>query len=98
MRRSGFGGMGGALFALACSGSAPAPAPDGAAGDGGGFAWTEAAPCPLARFEAIGAVVDGALWVLGGFTSADLAVTGQVDVYDPATDSWRAGPPLPGAQ
>jgi N-acetylneuraminic acid mutarotase len=73
--------------------------PDAGAGDDGpGFAWTEAAPSPLARFEANGAVVDGALWVLGGFTSASLAVTRQVDLYDPLTDSWQPGPDLPGAE
>jgi N-acetylneuraminic acid mutarotase len=73
---------------------------DGAeAGSAGpGFTWTIAAPNPIARFEANGAVVDGELWVLGGFTSADLQVTGRVDIYDPAGDAWRPGPDLPGAQ
>jgi hypothetical protein len=73
---------------------------DGAeAGSAGpGFTWTVAAPNPIARFEANGAVVDGELWVLGGFTSADLQVTGRVDIYDPAGDAWRPGPDLPGAQ
>lgn len=60
--------------------------------------WTVGAACPLARFEANGVVVDGELWVLGGFVSSDLEVTGRVDIYNPATDSWRVGPPLPGSQ
>jgi N-acetylneuraminic acid mutarotase len=85
------------LFLAACNGSAPPPSSSGTP-DGGAFAWAEAAPCPLARFEANGTVVDGALWVMGGFTSASLAVTSQVDIYDPTADSWRAGPALPGAQ
>jgi N-acetylneuraminic acid mutarotase len=51
----------------------------------------------MARFEANGAVVDGQLWVLGGFTSHDLQVTRRVDIYDPAADAWRAGPDLPSA-
>ncbi len=63
-----------------------------------GFAWSAAAPCPLARFEANGALVDGELWVMGGFTSATLLVTRRVDRYDPVADSWRSGPELPGAE
>jgi hypothetical protein len=62
------------------------------------LAWTEAAPCPLARFEANGVVVGDELWVLGGFVSAALEVTRRVDIYQPATDTWRAGPDLPGAE
>jgi hypothetical protein len=91
----GFAAM---LFVVACNGSSPSSAVDAGGPGGGAFAWTEAAPCPLARFEANGTVVDGALWVMGGFTSASLAVTSQVHIYDPSADSWRAGPPLPGAQ
>jgi hypothetical protein len=60
--------------------------------------WSEAAPCPLARFEANGVVIDDELWVLGGFVSAMLEVTPRVDIYRPATDSWRPGPDLPGAE
>jgi hypothetical protein len=62
------------------------------------FGWTPAVPSPIARFEANGAVVGDELWVLGGFTSADLLVTGLVDIYDPVADAWRPGPDLPGAE
>lgn len=62
------------------------------------FAWSEATACPVPRFEALGAVVDGELWVMGGFLSSQLDVTERVDIYDPATDTWRQGPDLPGAQ
>jgi N-acetylneuraminic acid mutarotase len=76
--------------------------PSGGAGGTGGtapsFAWTTGAPSPLARFEASGAVVGGELWVMGGFTSSSLTVTRRIDIYDPAADSWRAGPDLPGAE
>jgi len=57
-----------------------------------------AAPCPVARFEANGVVVDGELWVMGGFVSSNLDVTRRVDIYDPSTDHWRQGPDLPGAE
>jgi len=62
------------------------------------FTWSEVSPCPLARFEANGVVVENELWVMGGFTGSDLAVTRRIDIYDPATDSWRLGPDLPGAE
>jgi N-acetylneuraminic acid mutarotase len=92
----------GVVCSSACSSPAPAgpAAPACASADAAatGFAWTLAAPSPTARFEANGAVVGGELWVLGGFTSANLQVTGRVDIYDPAGDAWRAGPDLPGAE
>jgi N-acetylneuraminic acid mutarotase len=86
--RAGTTGDAGASSADAAEAGSPAPA----------FAWTVATPDPIARFEANGVVLGGELWVLGGFTSADLQVTTSVDVYDPASDSWRSGPDLPGAQ
>jgi len=69
-----------------------------AASTGPAFTWMTAAPNPIARFEANGAVVGNELWVIGGFSSKDLQVTDRVDIYDPAADSWRPGPSLPGAQ
>jgi len=62
------------------------------------FTWKEVTPCPVARFEANGAVVNGELWVMGGFLSTALDVTSRVDIYDPSTDRWRLGPALPGAE
>jgi N-acetylneuraminic acid mutarotase len=79
-------------LALGCSSSDPAPA------NADSFSWTVASPCPVARFEAHGAVVDGKLWVMGGFLSTALDVTSRVDIYDPSTDSWSLGPELRGAE
>ncbi|HEY0468369.1 MAG TPA: hypothetical protein VGC79_29430 [Polyangiaceae bacterium] len=62
------------------------------------FSWSEATPCPLPRFEASGVVVNGELWVMGGFLSSMLDVTTLIDIYDPNTDRWRPGPELPGAE
>jgi len=62
------------------------------------FTWSEAAPCPVPRFEAMAAAVGGEVWVMGGFLSSALDVTTRIDIYDPSTDSWRLGPELPGAQ
>jgi len=84
-------------LALGCAGGGPRPVPS--ALDGGDtFSWTTGAPCPVVRFEALGAVVDQDLWVMGGFVSSSLDVTRRVDIYDPVGDVWRAGPDLPGAQ
>jgi hypothetical protein len=82
------------LFALGlgCSGSDDAPQ------GGGTFSWTEVTPCPVARFEASGVVVNDELWVMGGFLSTKLDVTKRVDIYDPNTDRWRLGPELQGAE
>jgi N-acetylneuraminic acid mutarotase len=79
-------------FVIGCSESDPAITA------GGAFAWTEVTPCPIPRFEASGAVVDGELWVMGGFLSTSLDVTKRIDIYDPSTDRWRLGPELPGAE
>jgi len=93
-----------AWLALGCSESdgASPPSSDGGAAnspDGGApLSWTEGAPCPVARFEANGVVVDDELWVMGGFLSTSLDVTKRVDIYEPSTNSWRLGPELPGAE
>ena len=79
---------------VACSSGGTATT-DGAAAP---FSWTPGRDCPLARFEANGAVIGGELWVMGGFTSAALEVTRRIDIYTPDGDSWRPGPELPGAE
>ena len=56
--------------------------------------WTEGRPCPMARNSAAGAVLDGALWIAGGRTVSG-GGTGQLDRYDPATDSWETRAPIP---
>lgn len=62
------------------------------------FSWSEATGCPVPRFEAMGVVVDGEVWVMGGFLSSKLDVTRRVDIYDPKTDTWRQGADLPGVE
>jgi N-acetylneuraminic acid mutarotase len=56
--------------------------------------WETAAPCPLARNSAAGAVLEGALWLAGGRT-VDGGGTGQLDRYDPAADRWDTLAPIP---
>lgn len=53
-----------------------------------------AADLPRARTEVTGAVWDGRIVAVGGLDHQGVAVA-DVDVYDPASDSWSPGPDLP---
>ena len=72
------------------------------------FSWTVKADLPAARWGAASAVVDGKLWLMGGELlpvdedddeededEDEEVSTDTVVVYDPAEDSWEAGPTLP---
>ncbi len=52
------------------------------------FTWNTVAPSPIKRFEAQGAVVNGKLYIFGGY-NASIDATTRSDVYDPATNRWR---------
>jgi N-acetylneuraminic acid mutarotase len=54
---------------------------------GNTIAWSTRASNPVARAEALRAVVDGKLYVFAGF-GADGPIT-RNDVYDPATNTWK---------
>src|SRR3954464_3147843 len=56
--------------------------------------WTRLASMPQQQQEAAVAVLDGRLYVMGGFSDDPQPFT-LVQVYDPATDQWRQGTPLP---
>jgi N-acetylneuraminic acid mutarotase len=56
--------------------------------------WKEASPSPFARVESPAAVVGSRLYLFGGFTE-DLDASGQVNVYDPASDSWTRKKDMP---
>lgn len=59
----------------------------------GNVTFSQVAPNPLARAEAMGATVNGKLYVMGGFNGevapGEYDAIRRVDVYDPATNSWR---------
>ena len=59
--------------------------------------WVTVAPSPIPRFEAQEAVVNGKLYVFGGFVNSKLEATKRSDVYDQATDTWTQLPDLPQA-
>jgi hypothetical protein len=56
--------------------------------------WKKGAPSPFARAESPSAVVGGKLFLFGGFTD-DLQASNQIDVYDPANDSWTRKKEMP---
>ena len=95
-----------ALAAVLVSLSAPAPAqatrigplrpaePDTPSGTTPCF-WETRTPAPAPRFEPGAAVVDGQLFLFGGFTDVSLHATPRVDVYDPEADSWSQRGDMP---
>ena len=56
--------------------------------------WGEGAPMPTARTEVTSAVVDGVIYVIGGFRATG-GNTDVVEAYDTAGDSWSVQTPLP---
>ena len=56
--------------------------------------WVLAASAPIALTEVAAAAFEGRIWVVGGMDAEGRAVD-RVLTYDPATDSWSDGPPLP---
>jgi N-acetylneuraminic acid mutarotase len=56
-----------------------------------------ATPAPVARVEGPAAVVDGRLYVFGGFSHFDgtLRATRRVDIYDPRTRTWSQAADMP---
>jgi len=53
---------------------------------------------PTARDHLAAVTAGGRIWAVGGRASFFGTQYANVEVYDPATDSWRAGPPLPDAR
>ena len=59
--------------------------------------WATKAQLPTPRYSAATNIVNGKIYVIGGYTMTDLYVTLNVtEVYDPVTDSWttKAAAPL----
>lgn len=56
--------------------------------------WQKAAASPFARVESPTAVIDGKMYLFGGFTD-DLGASLRVDVYDPAADTWARKKDMP---
>jgi N-acetylneuraminic acid mutarotase len=89
--------VGVAASAPSCASTSPGAGPPLAANPG---AWTTARATPAPRFEGHAATAGGRVYYLGGIVDpdgvdADATESEEVDVYDPANDTWTVGPPLP---
>ena len=58
-----------------------------------GTEWQIKANLPNERYTAASIAVDGRMWIIGGYVNWQ--PTASVLVYDPQTDTWAEGPPLP---
>jgi hypothetical protein len=59
-----------------------------------GWLWTCKADLPAPRYAAASIAHDGKIWVIGG-NLEDHEGSTSVIIYDPATDTWATGAPLP---
>jgi hypothetical protein len=59
------------------------------------IAWSTVAPSPIWRCESQKGVVDGKLYVLGGFIDGMTGPVVRSDVYDPAANKWTQIADLP---
>src|SRR5437764_477391 len=57
--------------------------------------WTNLAPLPQPQCEAGTDVLDGKIYVLGGWSTNSSETWNAVQIYDPATNKWSAGPKMP---
>ncbi len=63
--------------------------------------WVTGAPAPSKRTEVAAAVVEGKIYVVGGFNKPslsnvlDYAISRSVEVYDPVSNNWSTTTPLP---
>ncbi|MBI1730967.1 hypothetical protein HY229_00975 [Candidatus Acetothermia bacterium] len=57
--------------------------------------WTTKSPMPDARMDFSSAVLNGKIYVLGGFESKSEKALSTVLIYDPVVDGWSDGPSLP---
>lgn len=60
--------------------------------------WTTRASLATARSSAAAAVLNGKLYVIGGFVNPSETPTATAVVYNPATDSWSSIASLPGVR
>jgi N-acetylneuraminic acid mutarotase len=66
------------------------------------YPWTSRLAGPTPREYAAAAVLDGRVYVVGGqltsSTTTPAPATAALEIYDPATNTWSAAPPMPTAR
>jgi N-acetylneuraminic acid mutarotase len=72
----------------------PPPSPPPPSAPKNTITWSTRAPSPIERAEALRAVVDNKIYVLGGFSGSAGPVK-RSDVYDPAANTWTQIADLP---
>jgi hypothetical protein len=60
-----------------------------------GCVWQPRSACPQARFEGTSLVIDGLMYVFGGFKNVAIQGTRRIDVYDVVTDAWSTRNDMP---
>lgn len=87
----------GVVYVVGGAGGPAAGVPDGAvlAYDPASDAWTVGAAMAFSRDHLAVVVAGTEIWAIGG--RAGGINHPLVDIYDPATNTWRSGPPLPEA-
>ena len=60
-------------------------------------AWTYKADMPTARGFVTGSVIDGKIYIIGGFPTHS-SVTSATEMYDPAIDTWTSMANMPSAR
>lgn len=82
-------------IAPAAAPATPSPSPDPTQTTDAARQWRELSPLAAGpRQETAVVGLDGEVWVIGGFDARG-RITDRIEIYDPATDSWRTGPSLP---
>ena len=57
--------------------------------------WTSKTPMTTERLDSVSGVVNGKIYVIGGWIPPQGAKTNKVEVYDPATENWTEETSLP---
>ena len=83
-----------AAMLLGCYAQAEIVKIDGTSGPG---TWFKLTSMPQIQNEAATAVLDGRVYVIGGFGGNGDSPIARVQIYDVAADSWSEGTPLPEA-
>jgi N-acetylneuraminic acid mutarotase len=60
-----------------------------------GNQWRRLADAPIARGGATAKAIGGKIYVAGGAPTEDAPSIAELDIYDPATNTWTTGAPLP---
>jgi len=58
--------------------------------------WTDAAPIPLSRYHAQAVTARNKIYVMGGY-NPNFTALNRNDIYDPISNTWSTGTPLPTA-